>query len=453
MNNEVLQQDLRLEISTKHILALALPISASILVPQINYFTNNIFLGKLGEAELGAAGITGVYYLIFGAIGYALNNGLQSLIAHRAGENRPEEIGKIFAQGLRIALLISLFGIIVTYIAAPYAIHHLLKNEATAKRVIDFLLIRIWGLPFLYLYQMRNALLVGTNQSKFLVIGTLAETLTNIVLDYGLIFGFLGLPKLGFNGAAYASIIAECIGMLVVFAIIRSNSLTQSFKIFQHLKFHKENTWLVVKRSSPLIFQYAMSIISWEIFFILVERNGKGIIDLAISNSMRNIFGLFGVFTWAFAATSSTMVSNIIGQKRDNEVEKLIGNIVKISTGVSLVVFLLLNIFPYSFLRIFSMNELFITEAIPVLRVVSLALVLMSFSTIWLNAVVGTGKTKINLLIECFTVALYLVYIYVVMEVKHLSIAWGWGSEWLYWTSTFLLSYWFIKKGKWKRAV
>jgi Na+-driven multidrug efflux pump len=196
-----------------------------------------------------------------------------------------------------------------------------------------------------------------------------------------------------------------------------------------------------------------MSIISWEIFFILVERNGKGIIDLAISNSMRNIFGLFGVFTWAFAATSSTMVSNIIGQKRDNEVEKLIGNIVKISTGVSLVVFILLNIFPYSFLRIFSMNELFITEAIPVLRVVSLALVLMSFSTIWLNAVVGTGKTKINLLIECCTVVLYLIYVYVVMEVKHLSIAWGWGSEWLYWTSTFLLSYWFIKKGKWKRAV
>jgi putative MATE family efflux protein len=341
MNNEVMQQDLRLEISTKHILALALPISASILVPQINYFTNNIFLGKLGEAELGAAGITGVYYLIFGAIGYALNNGLQSLIAHKAGENRPEEIGKIFAQGLRIALLISLFGIIITYIAAPYAIHHVLKNEATANRVIDFLLIRIWGLPFLYLYQMRNALLVGTNQSKFLVIGTLAETITNIVLDYVLIFGFLGFPKLGFNGAAYASIIAEFVGMIVVFAIISSNSLTQSFKIFQHLKFHKENTLLVIKRSSPLIFQYAMSIISWEIFFILVERNGKGIIDLAISNSMRNIFGLFGVFTWAFAATSSTMVSNIIGQKREDEVEKLILNIVKISTGISIIVFIL----------------------------------------------------------------------------------------------------------------
>jgi putative MATE family efflux protein len=452
MKNDEMQQDLRMEISTKHILALALPISASILVPQINYFTNNIFLGQLGEAELGAAGITGVYYLIFGAIGYGLNNGLQSLIARRAGENKPEEIGKIFAQGIRIALLISLLGIIITYVAAPYAIHHVLKNEATAQRVIDFLLIRIWGLPFLYLYQMRNALLVGTNQSKFLVIGTLAETITNIVLDYGLIFGHLGMPELGFNGAAYASIIAEASGMVVVFAIIHTNSLTQSFKIFQHLRYQKENTILVLKRSSPLIFQYAMSIISWEIFFILVERNGNGVMDLAISNTMRNIFGLFGVFTWAFAATTSTMVSNIIGQKRDNEVEKLLGKILTISTGVSIVVFVVLNIFPALFLRIFSMNALFVTEAIPVLRVVSFALILMSFSTVWLNAVVGTGQTKINLFIECFTVVLYLIYVYVVMEVKHLSITWGWGSEWLYWSSTFLLSYWFIKKGKWKKA-
>ena len=83
-------QDLRMEVTRGHILKLALPISAAILVPQINFFTNNIFLGWLGRPELGAAGVTGVYYLIFGAIGFGLNNGLQALIARRAGENRPE---------------------------------------------------------------------------------------------------------------------------------------------------------------------------------------------------------------------------------------------------------------------------------------------------------------------------------------------------------------------------
>jgi len=81
-------QDLRLDINNKQILKLALPISFALLVPQINFITNNIFLGQLGVKELGAAGITGVYYLVFAGIGFGLNNGLQALISRRAGENR-----------------------------------------------------------------------------------------------------------------------------------------------------------------------------------------------------------------------------------------------------------------------------------------------------------------------------------------------------------------------------
>jgi len=94
--------------------------------------------------------------------------------------------------------LLPLLGIIITYSAAPY-IFKSFTDQSIYTTTIEFLKIRIWGLPFLYLYQMRNGLLVGTNQSKLLVYGTLAETITNIVLDYGLIFGNLGLPKLGFK--------------------------------------------------------------------------------------------------------------------------------------------------------------------------------------------------------------------------------------------------------------
>ena len=84
--------NLQLGINNRQILKLALPISFAMLVPQINFITNNIFLSGLGMEELGVAGITGVYYLIFAAIGFGLNNALQALIARRAGENRPEEI-------------------------------------------------------------------------------------------------------------------------------------------------------------------------------------------------------------------------------------------------------------------------------------------------------------------------------------------------------------------------
>jgi Na+-driven multidrug efflux pump len=56
---------------------------------------------------------------------------------------------------------------------------------------------------------MRNALLVGINRSNLLIAGTAAEAAANVLFDYSLIFGHFGMPRLGFNGAAYASVIAE----------------------------------------------------------------------------------------------------------------------------------------------------------------------------------------------------------------------------------------------------
>ena len=108
-------------------------------------------------------------------------------------------------------------------------------------------------------------------------------------LDYCLIFGHFGLPALGFNGAAYASVIAEAAGMVVVLAVIRQKGIGKQFQLAKSWRFDPVNTRLILVQSSPLIFQYAISIISWEFFYILVEHHGQR--DLAISNAMRNIFG------------------------------------------------------------------------------------------------------------------------------------------------------------------
>ena len=444
-------QHLRLNISNRQILSLALPISMAILVPQINFVTNNIFLGHLDEQSLATAGITGVYYLIFAVIGNGLNNGLQALIARRAGEGRIEEIGKLFAQGVRIALAFALAGILISYLVAPWVFSHFLRSDPLRMQAIQFVKIRIWGLPFLYIYQLRNALLVGTNQSRYLVYGTLAEAATNILLDYSLIFGHFGFPALGFDGAAYASIAAEGAGLIVVFGIIKYRGIGKKLRLGKDIRYNSKLSRLVLVQSAPLIFQFAISIISWEFFYILIEHHGKR--DLAISNAMRNIFGLFGIFTWAFASASNAMVSNIIGQGKKEMVVVLINKIVRLSVSFAVIMALLLNFFPQAFLSIYGQDLQFIEDGIPVIRVVSTALVLMSFATVWLNAVTGTGNSTANLIIEVITILFYCLYVYLVMEYYNLSILYGWMSEWVYWIITFALSYWYIRSGKWKAKV
>lgn len=439
---------LQLTSGYKQILMMALPISLAMLVPQINFITNNIFLGALGEQELASAGITGVYYLIFAVIGNGLNNGLQALIARRAGQNLPKEIGRLFFNGVWVALGVAALGIGATYLFAPTVLRMFIHDPLIANQVIDFLLIRIWGLPFLYLYVMRNALLVGTNQTRFLVWGTLAEAIVNIVLDYGMIFGHYGLPAIGFNGAAYASIIAEASGLFVIYAVIHFKGIHKTFAFFEQTKIDFSSIKLILTMSAPLILQFAISIMSWEYFYILVEHHGPR--ALAISNTMRNIFGLFGIFCWAFASTTNTMVSNIIGQGKTEEVMPLIKRIVKLSLGISLFIFLVLNLVPEFFLSFYSQGDEFVAEAIPIVRIVSVALLMMSVGTIWLNAVTGTGNTRVNLLIEFITILIYCVYVFFVLERWNLSLAWGWGSEWVYWISMFSMAFFYMRSGKWK---
>jgi MATE family multidrug resistance protein len=441
-----MSQDLKLGISYRQILQMSLPISFSILVPQFNYLINSFFLSKLGPGYIGAAGLTGVYYLIFTAIGFGLNNGLQGLISRRGGQDRADEIGGLFMQSVYITLGIACTGILLTYTLAPFIFRNY-TDPGLYEQSIGFLSIRIWGLPFLYLYQMRNALLVGTNQSKLLIWGTLAETLSNILLDYVLIFGKWGFPEMGFNGAAYASVIAEFIGMIVVFMIINAKNMGERFGLFKSFRFDPTITKTILIQSSPLVLQYAISIISWEFFFILISHDGRMALD--ISQVMRLLFGFFGIFIWAFAATSNTMVSNIIGQGMNKRVLILVRRIATLSLGSTILIFIPLQIFPEALISGLNLDPSYMSTAIPVFRVVTFSILIMSVSTVCLNAVTGTGNTRINLMIETFTIIIYCIYIYYVLEIRDLSIAWGWGSELLYWSSILILSLGYLLSGKW----
>ncbi len=442
---------LQVGITYREILKITLPISASLVVPQVNFITNNIFLGQLGEQALAIAGITGVYYLIFAVIGYGLNSGLQALLSRRAGENRKEEIASLFAHAVRLAILFAVLGIIVTYFIAPAILRMSLSDPQHVSMAISFMNIRILGLPFLYLYQMRNALLVSTNQSKYLIAGTFAETVTNIFFDYCLISGHLGFSKIGFNGAAIASVIAEFTGFITVFGIIHFNGVAKELNLYHGWKLSMQKLRLIVRQSLPVIIQFAISVISWEFFYILIEHHGER--DLAISNTMRNIFGLFGCLTWAFASATNSMVSNIIGQGLHDRVPELIKRILHLSLGFALLVCICLNLSPGFLLTVYGQDDSFIQAAIPVVRIVSMALVMQSVSIVWLNAVVGTGSSKMSLLTEAIAITAYVVYVYIILQRMQLSIEWGWMSEWVYWICLFIPSYWYMRSGKWKTKV
>ncbi|GAB3019761.1 multidrug efflux MATE transporter BexA [Niabella terrae] len=439
---------LQVRISTRQILKIALPIALAMLVPQLNFIANTIFLSHLGETELGTAGITGVYYLVFALVGSGLNSGLQALISRRAGENQPREIGRLFMQSLYIALTFSIFIIGMNALIVNSFLAATLASEKVLAEAVSFLHIRVWGLPLLFIFQMGNALLVGSNNSKLLKYGFMAQALVNIFFDYALIFGHFGFPAFGFNGAAYASILAEATGVIIVFSILIRKGFFGRFSIGEFTRPDWRTLRIIFNQSLPLVLQFVLSVSAWLLFYILIEHLGER--ELAISNTMRNFFAVFGIFTWSFANTTNMMVSNIIGQQQQNQVIRLVKQIARLSFVTVATLCFLLNLFPEHWLGIYGVPADFIREAIPVLRMVSAGLLLMSVAVVWRNSITGTGNTRVNLRIELITILIYSIYIYLVIEILQASLMVAWAAELLYWGATFLLARVYMRGNRWK---
>lgn len=442
---------LKVDISYRQIIRISAPISLAMLVPQVNMVINNVFLGNLGEKELGAAPVPMVYYLSFAVMGHGWANGVQSLFSRRAGEGNAMSFGPIFTHAALIKVFFAFAGIAFTFILAPLILNKVIQNPVVAAESIKFAQIRIWGLPFLYILLLCNALFISANRSQLLIIVTTIEALFNVLFDWAMIFGHLGFPAMGFYGAAYASVAAEAIGMLLALGILFGKGFHKKFAITTRFRYQTKVVFSIIRQSAPLVFQHFISVGSWLFFFIFIVDYGQR--ATAVSNIMRNLFGIYGIFIWSFAQTTNSMVSNIIGQGLEHRVMELVKKIIITALICTVFLGLLLNLFPAFFLGIYGQGTEFMTDAIPVIQVLSFATLIMSPATIFLNTVTGTGNTRVNLQAEALAILAYMIYIWWVTHILHAPLTIAWASEILYWTIIISVCYAYIKSGKWKGKV
>jgi len=434
--------------TNRQIIGLAAPISLALLIPQLNFFTNTVFLGRLGERELGVNGITGVFYLILSMIGYGLSSGMQVQMARRAGEGDKKGMAQILTNGAMLAILFSLGMMLVTLWFVPLLFSFSLHDADNFELSVSFTYIRVWGLPFLMLAQLFNSFFITIGRTRFLIYGSIVTTLLNILFDYLLIFGIWIFPALGFKGAALASVIAEVSYCATMLGIFFYHNFHRQYPVSDFFHFDFPLSRRTLKVASPLIIQFMFSIGGWLIFFFFIEHLGAQ--SLAASQVLRNIFGIVGVGVWALATTCNNMVSNIIGQGKRREVMRITAKIVKLSLLYAIIVCVLLLTFSNGFLSIYTNDAALVSFALPSLRVIMLATLIMSISTVLFNSVVGTGNTLVNLAMEVTCVGMYLLYCYFVIFRWQSPLYMCWGAEFVYWTSLLTLSFIYMKSGKWK---
>jgi len=436
-------------ISNKNIFKITYPIFLTLIAQNVINVTNTAFLGRVGEVELGASAIAGVFYIAIYMLGFGFSQGTQILIGRRNGEKNYDQIGPIFNNGLLFNFLLGALIFALSVKGVPHLMKQLVTSEHIYISAMKYLDWRIYGFFFAFLNVMFRGLYVGITQTRILTTSAILMAVVNIILDYVLIFGNFGFPKMGIEGAGISSVIAEAITLiyLVLHTIFYTDM--KKYGLFEFKKVEMKTIWQILNLSIFIMFQYFISISTWFMFFIFIERMGER--PLAVTNIGRSLYILLMIPGSALSTTVNTLVSNLIGAGRKEEVLPFINHIIKISLLLVVPIMVLTYAFPYLFARVYTDNQELIDACIPMMHVISIAMVFCAVSNIIFNGVSGTGNTRTAFFIEFLTIFFYISYVYYTAIINPSPVAVVWMSEFVYWIIIGGLGYLYLLKGNWRK--
>ena len=194
--------------------------------------------------------------------------------------------------------------------------------------------------------------------------------------------------------------------------------------------------------------QNFLSLATWFLFFLSVEHLGER--DLAVTNIIRNISSFSFMTVIALASTASTLVSNLMGQREVEAVPGMLRRTVFMGYVILTPLLLFELLFPETVLGIFT-NETALIDAgrAPLYVLVSSYLITIP-GQIYFHAVSGTGNTRTALAFELAALAIYTVFVVVVIFHLKAPLYVCWLSEHIYAVFAFLFTWQYMRRGNWR---
>jgi len=422
-------------------------------VQNIIALSDSVFLYHLSETDFAAIGFVGVFYLIVAAIGFGFSKGGQIIIARRVGQANYREVGRSFYAMLYFELALAVVMFLFMKFGCQYFFALFVDSDVIYWKSLEYLDYRAYGVFFSYTGVAIVALYTGVARPMFIMVDTIILAIVNIILNYGLIYGFnrwgIELPAMGIAGAGLASTIAEIVAFFVFVVYMFFDRKTRLYQLFKLPNIDLELIKVQLKIGAPIVAQAVVGLGSWFIFFGIVENLGER--ELAITNLVRMVYLVLSIPCWGFASGINTLVSNFIGQQKRIAVLPIIWKTSKICFLFTMVLTLPVVLFPEHILYplLGSEDMSLITEARPIFYVLLGILALFSIGGVYFNGLAATGATYYGLKIQSFCAIVYLIYIYVIVEFSNGGLEWAWASEIFYWIIMLGLTINYLRSKKW----
>lgn len=380
---------------TKQLVSFAWPLFLANLLQVVYNMVDMVVVGQtLGKTGTSAVSVGGdvAHLLTFVAMGFSSAG--QVIIAKYIGAGKREKIGRFI--GTMSAFLF--YAAAIISVMAIVFRHQLLSLMNTPREAysgaLEYSVISMAGLVFIYGYNAVSAILRGMGDSKHPFIFIAIAALLNVVLDIVFVIGF----GMGSGGAAFATVTSQAVSFIccVVFLVRKRSEFSLAVKLRDFIVPDREMLSDLVKLGTPMAIKTAA--IQFSKLFVNSWINGYGVAVSAFAGIANKVSNIANLISAAMNVAGSTMVGQNIAAKEYGRVKKILLNIAAISLGVAAVFSALISIFPNQIFAFFTSegdsDVLALTSGyIPIAILLFLASAMRSIMNALLN---GSGNYKIN---------------------------------------------------------
>lgn len=209
-------------------LRLSYPVILGMLGHTFVAFADNIMVGQLGTAELAAVSLGNSFVFIAMSLGIGFSTAITPLVAEADGAKDQAAGKSALKHGLVLCTVLglSLFGLI--QICKPL-IHHMEQPPEVVELALPYLDLVAFSLVPLIMFQAFKQFSEGLSQTKYPMYATILANAVNITLNYLLIFGSFGFPKLGIVGAAVGTLVSRVIMVAYIWYLLKRKKKFESY--------------------------------------------------------------------------------------------------------------------------------------------------------------------------------------------------------------------------------
>ncbi len=442
------ERDLTSGSISKGIWILAIPMIVSNLFQTAFNLVDMAFVGRLGSAALAAVSMGGQILMVVMFLMIGVAAGTTAMVARAVGAKNQAKADNVAMQSLILGFFGSIIFAVIGYLISPWLLEILGAGPEVIQAGTGYLRITFAGVLVMFYMFLIAAILHGAGDAATPMVILGISTVINIVLDPLMIFGIGFFPKLGVNGAAWATVIARGIGAAIALEVLLRGRSRVHVRM-KYLKADPDAIWRIMRIGLPASAQMTLRGLVGIVLIAVVA--GFGTEAVAAYGVGIRLFMIAMMPGFALGMAAGTLVGHNLGAKLPGRAARSAWTAVGYYSIFMFAIAFLFIIFAQYLILIFNNDPNVVKMGTSFLRITSWGYFFIAFSLILNRALSGAGDT-VSPMIFTF-IALWMVQIPLAIYLSRMPQL-GINGVWIailaaYVVQAFITTAWF-QVGRWK---